>query len=150
MFRRALFLLVPLSFCLSIGCGEDPVTADEQNATEDAVATLSFDGSFDETVKGKLVDGGRAIVNYDDERLAECKGEQGGVPQYAVTAYYKIDEGDVGKVVVAGLQAPDEPSIELDGAGTLEVWFEVTNRWGCHQWDSNFGDNYVFEVAEAD
>lgn len=149
MDHRAFAALIPL-FCLSFGCGDGSVTGDEQNATEDAVATLSFDAEFGEAVEGRLVDGGRAIIAYDDERVAECKGEQGGVPQYAVTAYYKIDDGDVGQIVVAGLQAVEEPTIELDGAGRLELWFEVTNRWGCHQWDSDFGNNYVFEVRESD
>ena len=31
-------------------------------------------------------------------------------------------------------------------AGRLEMWFQVSNRWGCNAWDSNYGNNYRFTV----
>jgi hypothetical protein len=27
------------------------------------------------------------------------------------------------------------------------IWFESTSASGCHEWDSNFGNNYVFDAA---
>ena len=92
-------------------------------------------------------DRARAVLVYDDTRLAKCKGEQGGVPQYAVTAYASVDGAAADTVVVAGLNAQADPTIELSSAGELEIWFEVTNKWGCHEWDSDFGNNYRFQVA---
>lgn len=39
------------------------------------------------------------------------------------------------------------PSIELDRAGELQVWFQATNRWGCSEYDSRYGENHRFPVA---
>jgi hypothetical protein len=147
------FALAGLSSLLFACDGADPGVSASQDAREKKVgeaaeAVIAFDAEWNETVDGELVDGGRAIVDYDDERLAECRGEQGGVPQYAVTAHARLDGGETQSIVVAGLNAEDDPAFDLDGSGTLEIWFEATSRWGCHAWDSNFGDNYVFEVAE--
>ena len=138
-------------------CDSGATTGDEQNASEGddargeaSAAVIEFDAAWNETVDGDLVEGGTVVLDYDDERLAQCKATQGGIPQYAVTAHYLLGDGEEEMVVVAGLNATDEPTIELTEAGTLEVWFEVTSRHGCHEWDSNFGDNYTFEVAAAE
>ena len=139
--------LLPLAVVSLAGCGDGgATTGDPQNATA-AKATIVFDADFGETVKGDLVDGERVVLVYDDARVEKCKAVQGGIPQYAVTAHFRIDGGEIDQIVVAGLQAPEKPTIELEGSGDLEVWFEVTGRHGCHAWDSNFGDNYVFEVG---
>lgn len=153
--HRTLALLAALSLACAACDSGDATTGDEQNASagddaEASEAIVSFDAAWNETVDGALVEGGTAIIDYDDERLAPCRATQGGVPQYAVTMHYRLGDGDVEMVVVAGLNAPDEPSIELAEAGPLEVWFEATSSYGCHEWDSNFGDNYVFEVAASE
>jgi hypothetical protein len=151
MLNRTSAAASALLFALSLtACTEEGVTGDEQNAKSKTKATIAFDAGYGERLEGRLVEGGKAVLVYDDERVGECKGQQGGVPQYAVTAYYRIDDGDIGQLVVAGLQAPEKPTIDLEGAGELEIWFEATNRWGCHVWDSDFGNNYVFEVEEAE
>jgi hypothetical protein len=140
---------------IALGCdGAAGTTGDEQNADEESAeaseAVIAFDAEWNEVVDGALVEGGTAVLEYDDERVAQCRATQGGIPQYAVTAHYRLGDGDEGSLVVAGLNATDAPTIELEEPGTLEVWFEVTSRHGCHEWDSNFGDNYVFEVAAAE
>jgi hypothetical protein len=139
-----------LGSLFALGCNDGPASSDEQDFTEVEPATISFDADFKEEVDGTLVDGGTAVLAYDDERVSECQAVQGGIPQYAVTAYYRIDGGKTKTIVVAGLNATKEPTIELDGAGELEVWFEATSKHGCHVWDSDFGNNYWFEVAEEE
>lgn len=144
-------LLAALSFTAVACDGAEGTTGDEQNAEEEAgeasEAIIAFDAEWNEVVDGDLVEGGTAVLDYDDQRVAQCRATQGGIPQYAVTAHYRLGDEEQASIVVAGLNATDAPTIELEEAGTLEVWFEVTSRHGCHEWDSNFGDNYVFEVA---
>lgn len=143
-------LLVFLSTSIaSTACGgsDSPASGQQQDQTERTTATITFDAKWNEAVDGRLVEGGEAVLVYDDTRLAKCKGEQGGVPQYAVTAYASVDGAAADTVVVAGLNAQADPTIELSSAGELEIWFEVTNKWGCHEWDSDFGNNYRFQVA---
>lgn len=147
--RAAPFLVFLSTSIASTACGGDDSSASgqQQDQTERPSATITFDAKWNETLDGRLVEGGKAVLVYDDTRLAKCKGEQGGVPQYAVTAYASIDGGEPESVVVAGLNAAKDPSIALGDAGELEIWFEVTNKWGCHEWDSDFGNNYRFQVA---
>lgn len=151
MLGRAAFVLG--ASMLLLGCAPASPGSQSQNATarsSDALsdATITFSADWAEDVEGVLVSGGLVHLDYDDARLAECRGTQGGTPQYAVTAHVRSEDGSVQDVVVAGLNAPSDPTVDLDGAGDVEIWFEATNRWGCHAWDSNLGDNYTFHVVE--
>jgi hypothetical protein len=129
--------------------GEPDVEAEEAAQTEDALGTakITFGGDFSETVSGKLRAGDKIEIAYDTSRLPTCRGEQNGIPQWAITAYWRVGSGELHMVALAGLTNGQEPFIVPDAKGTLEVWFEVTNRWGCHEYDSDFGQNYKFKVA---
>ena len=55
---------------------------------------------------------------------------------------------------MAGLSLANEhlpagalPSFTLPFAGTLQIWFENTDVFGCTAWDSSYGANYSFAVA---
>lgn len=111
--------------------------------------TIHFDEDFSESVSGELTRGATVEIAYDADRLTQCRGTQNGYPQWAITGYYRIDGGEVKSFAAAGNMAPTPPalpSITLDHRGELEMWFQNTNRWGCNAYDSNFGDNYRFEV----
>ncbi len=146
--------LLPLLFALpfAAACAPEQGTAalDDTEQTDAALgeATVTFGADWSENVSGVLVEGGKLTIAYDDTRLASCRGTQGGVPQYAVTAHYRLG-GEEGSVVVAGLTNGQSPTVELEGSGELELWFEATNKWGCHAWDSDLGQNYRFNVLET-
>ena len=113
------------------------------------VVTLRFRSDWRVEQSAALVKGGRARIEYDAARLNTigCYGEQNGIPQYAVTAHYTLADAAEKLVVVSGLVPGGKvEEIDIDRDGLLTVWFEVTNRWGCHQWDSNFGNNFVFSA----
>jgi hypothetical protein len=132
-------------------CGaEDPALSQSTSAATEARATLRFGADWSEVVSGPLMAGGQAIIAYDTSRLEICKGEQGGVPQWGITGHYSLDGGERQTVDVFSPNNPTgkQPVIALERAGTLELWFEATSRWGCHEWDSDFGHNYRFEVSE--
>lgn len=133
------------------GCAPGgPIDEAEQAQSESAalsVATITFDGGWGERLEGVLAEGGVVHLRYDASRLPACQSVQQGVPQYAITAHARVG-GEVQSVVVAGLGASDDPQLELDAAGELELWFEATSRYGCREWDSDFGANYRFVVVE--
>jgi hypothetical protein len=110
-----------------------------------ATGVLSFDADWSETFD-RVAAGDTVIVHYDPSRLAECAGSSGGYPQWSVTGYYQVDGGAVRSLAVtradgAELVAAD-PSFVVPGGRDLALWFEATNRWGCHAYDSEYGANY--------
>jgi hypothetical protein len=144
------FLLALLPFAAACAPDTGATELDDTEQADAALgeATLTFGADWSENVSGVLVEGGKLTIAYDDARLASCRGTQGNVPQYAITAHYRLG-GEEGSVVVAGLTNGQSPTIELDGSGELELWFEATNKWGCHAWDSDLGQNYRFNVLET-
>lgn len=112
-------------------------------------ATITFGEDFSESVSGPLTKGQTVKIDYDEDRLTQCRGTQGGYLQWTITGYYKIDGGPTKTFAVAGNMAPQKPElpkIELYARGELELWFQNNNKWGCNAYDSNYGNNYVFEV----
>lgn len=130
-----------------VGPGDE--TAQQSGQSLGAVVTLRFRGDWTTQQSAALVKGAQARIEYDASRVGDCGGVQNGVPQYSVTAHYVLGDAPEKTVTVAGLIPGGvvEP-IALDREGELVVWFEVSNRWGCHQWDSAYGANYRFNVAE--
>ncbi len=144
--------LAPATLALALAaCAPSEPELDEETSdqSEGALgeARITFGADFSETVQGKLRAGDPIELSYDASRLPGCRGEQNGVPQWAITAHYKVGGGEPHAIVVAGLMAESPAIIVPETSGQLEVWFSVTNRWGCNQYDSNFGGNYGFSVA---
>ena len=40
-------------------------------------------------------------------------------------------------------------TVELSQGGDVALWFQVTNRWGCSEFDSDYGQNFHFAVEGA-
>jgi len=151
MLSRSLLPLCASVFLVACAPAEPTSqTQDHSERSGEALteATVTFSADWAESIDGILVEGGLLHVEFDEARLDECRGSQGGTPQYAITAHVRSDGGAVQDVVVAGLNAADDPTVDLDEAGDIEIWFEATNRWGCQAWDSNLGDNYTFHVVD--
>jgi hypothetical protein len=136
---------------VAAGCAsrQDDETASASSSSLEEAATITFDAQFHASVSGALQKGGAAHVVYDARRLTACRGEQGGLPQWSITGYYRIAGGPVRAFDVASVNQVGEPSLDLDRSGDLEIWFQNTNRWGCDAYDSAFGSNYHFAVAPS-
>ena len=135
---------------VAVGCGgSDDPEQQVGNETGKSAVTLSFSADWDETQSGPLVEGKRVDVDYDVERLPDCRGDQNGHPGWTITGNYMID-GEEARTFWAGGFSPSGPSatssFKLDGSGDLELWFEITSVWGCHGYDSDYGHNSHFEV----
>jgi hypothetical protein len=134
----------------AFGCvGQPGELADEVSSQEATSATITFARDFTQRASTTLRLGQSARVVYDAARLPGCRaGDQGGIPQWSLTGFARIGDGPVVSFPVAGLNAPaSAPSITLDRVGELQVWFQANNRYGCSEYDSNYGRNYRFAVA---
>lgn len=120
-----------------------------------SIPTLTFnDGALDWSIvqSAPLTPGGQVKILYDTDRLPGCRGTANdGGPAWAVTGYYQLNDGTVGNFYAGGRpsypgQSP-EAVLDLPEDGSLALWFQVTNLWGCSEWDSNYGDNFHFAVG---
>ncbi len=151
MFTRSTRFTVVSLLALS-ACAPGAPSSEQEDVSEheDALseATIVFDAAWNENVSGAVVEDGTVHLVFDQERLAPCVAFQSGTPQFAVTAHARYADGSQESVTVAGLMAPASPTLSPTVAGEMEIWFEATNKYGCHEWDSNFGGNYRFNVLE--
>lgn len=90
--------------------------------------------------------GDRVTVHYDPARLATCQSESGGRANWGVTGYYQVDGGSVHALAVAVADGEDlvpaDPTFTVPRGGDVALWFEATNAYGCHAYDSADGANY--------
>jgi hypothetical protein len=116
----------------------------------DGTPTIELAADWSESVTGELVAGGEVELIYDAARLPKCRGTQGGIAQWAITGFWRIDDGPISTVALAGLNAPAlPPTIALPESGDLELWFQNTNVWGCNAYDSSWGNNYHYSVVDS-
>jgi len=108
--------------------------------------TLSFNDNWDEVVSGTVRAGQEFIVNYDVDRLPECRATYNG-PAWVISALYRFDNGPIQEKVVTGYGTSAPTSIVAPaGARHLEMWFRNTDRGSCVRYDNNYGSNYHFTV----
>lgn len=107
-------------------------------------ARLVFDASFHQHREGVFAPGGELAISYDPARLTQCRNSQGGHPLYDITAHLVFTPGQERRDVSVRDGAPivSVPA----GARSVALWFENTSTSGCQAWDSNFGNNYVFDT----
>lgn len=173
--RRALLALLTLPAALAItGCGGDPADPGAEEATgtpdapltptpgakadgvSDGITTLTFDADFEETLTAPVVAGETLRVRYDLDRLPDCRGTQGGYPQWNITGYFAVDGGEARTFEVTRAEGAERVAVDalldIPRGRDLAMWFSVNNRWGCVAWDSNYGENYrvALEIPAAE
>ena len=135
---------------LLAGCGSEASTSAEEGELKEIV-TLTFTADWREEASGSLVAGRKVRVVYDTERLPQCRGDFNGHPGWTITGFQSQDGGEAETFEAGGFSPSGgsaEPVFGLEEPGDLEIWFQITNRWGCSEYDSDFGANYHFDVAE--
>lgn len=144
-----LLLALALPACSS-GDGADATRASE--SADSASGTITFDSSWKQSVTGALVAGQTVHVAYDASRLPGCRGDLPNGPGWSITGAYSVNGVYGGSFPVAGAglaNGPNPPAFTPATTGDLAVWFELTNAWGCHGYDSAFGANYHFDVRAS-
>lgn len=137
--------------CSAPAANDDAQQGDDQEAT--GAAAIEFRSGFETKVTGSLASGKAIRVAYALDRLPQCRGNVGGGgPGWNVTGWYSENGGEAKSFEVSAL-SPDgkdrvakDASLTLTHGGDLAVWFQVSSRWGCNEYDSNFGQNFHFDV----
>ena len=114
--------------------------------------TIHFSDDWTDQVAGALASGQTFVVDYDIRRLASCRADYSGYDAWTVQAVYRFDGGAISYApltekidmvhngpIPAVLAAPA-------GAHQVEMWFENNDADGCDAYDSQYGQNYVFDL----
>ncbi len=134
-----LSLFPPLAACSSAPAS-DPA-ASGAAALSGASATtpqaeLDFEPGWIQEQHGAIVQGGHVTVTYSTGRMGSCASA-------TVFAYARFFPG--------GEEASSDESFSFDvpaGANQVQLWFHAVAP-GCDQWDSNYGQNWIFPILAA-
>ncbi len=117
-----------------------------------------------EIQNGDITQNGVLTLNYEPDRLPNIRGTHNGFPAWDITGTVRFRPGLeiysqslVKKLEVAnGLTTPLSPPQQLPfnidvppDAMAVEMWFLNTGIFGEQAWDSRYGQNYWFGVAQA-
>lgn len=121
-------------------------------------STLVFAAGWTQTQHGAILAGGDLVVDYNLYRLPQCHGSTYmGRPTWNTIAYVRFLPG--GQVQ----QAPLFEDVDANGlfiakkarfsvpadATSAELWFMTSGRTCSPAWDSNYGNNYRFDVRQT-
>ncbi|MDF1562823.1 MAG: DUF6209 family protein [Deltaproteobacteria bacterium] len=134
--------------------------ASDGGVCQPPVGSLFFDAGWGESRHGTLRQGGFLRVQYQLDRLPHCRGTHNGHPAWDVVAHARfLPEGQhlQGSVrqLISNAGIPTNEATERtwqleipENAESIELWFENYTGAGssCVAWDSNYGENYHFEV----
>jgi hypothetical protein len=135
-----------------------------ENTEEGPQARLEFKVGWREVQRGEIRPGGRLIIDYDPERLTQCRRRVREVLDWHITAHVRyLPHGQhyTGGVLREKRPAPHGPVTGVEpvpfivlvpqNAECVEVWFESTSsiRGFCQAFDSRFGQNYRFAVVRT-
>jgi hypothetical protein len=143
----------------SAGCAAETsdgaTTGEDQNVTADTAATLKLTSDFQTTLTGQAVAGQAIRIEYALERLPQCRGNSGGAPGWNISGFYSENGGAAKSFEVTAL-TPDGKDRVAKAArivpangGDLAVWFQVTSRFGCSEYDSQYSQNFHVPVKGA-
>lgn len=161
LLRSSLVVVAAFVTAFAAGCSAETspdgaaTPGEEQDVTSDA-ATLELTSAFETIVTGEATAGKGIRVEYALERLPQCRGNVGGGgPGWNITGYYS-ENGGAAKTFEVSALAPDGKDRVAKSArivpaqgGDVAIWFQVSSRWGCSEFDSQFGQNFHLPVKGA-
>lgn len=109
--------------------------------------TIHFAANWQTKVGGQIGPG-TVLVDYDLSR-ATCRSTYNGNDAFGVTMYASVDGAPPDAIdmttQVGARRFANPQTIPLPkGNHTLSIWFENSDVYGCHTWDSAYGANYDF------
>jgi hypothetical protein len=116
-------------------------------AGETTMATVRFLSDWSQQQVGDIRAGEPLQIEYNPERLPQCRSSRYGQPAWSIAAYLRFHPGGQEK---SGRVAPGSEPLEVkvpSDATKIEIWFNNTDQTGCTTWDSRYGQNYWLATA---
>lgn len=127
------------------------------------VGDIHFQWDWNEVAYGARRQGGYLRLYYDLERLPDCRGTHNGYPCWDIVAHARFSPGgqEVSGSVRRLLSENGTPTNQAEAvpfvttipenADGVDIWFENYSGCGsgCRAWDSNYGQNYRFDIWPA-
>jgi hypothetical protein len=123
-------------------------------ASASGTPVIRFSSDWSTTVEGAVEANAPVLVDYDPARLPNCRAQYAGGDAWSIGVEYRVDGGAVQRRPVTQLngdrrQVKVLASLPLGAdARELELWFVSGDRAGCREYDSQYGANYRFAVAQ--
>lgn len=149
-----LVVLLALAACAEAPLESDQLTGGVGGKADGQIATITFDGGWNETADGALVAGEQVRISYDVNRLKSCRASTHGSEAWGITGFAKFDGGEVLSFPLTdlgpdGIVKPIVAQIPMQGIRRMELWFQNSDVYGCVAYDSNFNANYTFDLQSA-
>jgi hypothetical protein len=109
------------------------------------MATLRFLPGWSQEQIGDIRAGEPLRIEYDLQRLPDCRSYRYGQPAWNIAAYFRFHPG--GQEQAGGLMHGPLGVDIPNGTSQIEIWFHNTDQTGCVAWDSRYGQNYWFDTA---
>jgi len=104
-----------------------PAGAKADGAGDDGVPTLTFDAAYGESLSGPVVAGRPLRVRFALERIPDCRGTQGGYPQWGVTGFFMAGDAEPVAFEVSrvedGDRVPEDALLDVPRTDNLAFWF---------------------------
>ncbi|AKT41503.1 DUF6209 family protein [Chondromyces crocatus] len=117
--------------------------------------TVTFSADWSETLTGTLQAGSTLMVDYDIGRLPLCRAYYLNYVAWSVSLNYRFDGGEIFTAPLTTTwgewnlqywrQIPAFINIP-PGVSQVEMWFSNTDRKACQEYDSDYGQNYIYQV----
>ncbi len=152
-------LLLATGLATLVACATDPADGSHSGGlggkADGDLVTITFDGGWNETADGPLVAGDSVRIDYDLDRLTDCRGSDMGSEVWGITGYAQFDDGEPRAFALSRLSGGTVVPVEAElpfpaSARHVAMWFQVSNKWGCVAYDSNMNANYGFDIEGHD
>jgi len=109
-------------------------------------ANLIFSADYSERREGVISAGGTLGIEYNVGRLPSCRNSRNGNPLWDITAHLRFEPS--GQVTTASVRTGyAQVAVPATGVERVVVYFENTAIPGCQAFDSDYGNNYTFDLA---
>lgn len=133
------------------------IAADDAVCAPPAGPTLHFGADWSVTQTAPVEGGKSVTVDYDLARLPECRTGYAGRAAWNIQAFALFTPMNVRQDATVLDTSASTSSTWVgkaatfqvpEGATGMQLWFQNTDRGGCNRYDSNFNQNYSFDVVD--
>jgi hypothetical protein len=119
-----------------------------------APANITFLSDWNIVMDGIVVSETELDVHYDASRLSRCRArDENGFDNWQMQAFVSVDGAPAMAFDLMGGQGTpylfaQRTNFVVPKGKELSIWFKGSDVTGCVEWDSAYGQNYRFPIAQ--